>query len=90
MLDLIRITFQLRSKMRCVTSAATVGPKVPIEKKARGSPFLTRSGSHKMILTAYASKKNVVSSRRVRLRDSASAMAAEGTSELCHSTPRNE
>ena len=83
-LDQIRITFQLCAKIRCVTSAATVGPKVPIHKEARGGFFSSRSGSQRMMLTAYAREKYVVSSRSVRLCDSASAMAGEATSGLCH------
>ncbi len=83
-LDQIRTTFQLRSKIRCVTSAATVGPKVPIERKAGGSLFSTRIGIHRTALTAYASGKYVASSRSVRLRDSAPVIADEDTSGLCH------
>src|SRR5947207_12553804 len=80
--DHIRTALQLRSKIRWVTSAASVGPTVPNDRKAGETLPRIRTGDQRTRLMPYASKKNVVSSRRIRLFDSASALASEATPPL--------
>lgn len=80
--DHIRTALQLRSKIRWVTSAASVGPIVPSDRKTGETRPPIRTGNHRTRLIPYASKKYVVSSRRIRLFDSASALAIEATSPL--------
>ena len=80
--DHIRTALQLRSKIRWVTSAARVGPTVPSDRNARETLPPIRTGNQRTRLMLYASKKYVLSSRRIRLLDSASALAIDTTSPL--------
>src|ERR1035438_8532731 len=80
--DHTRTALQLRSKLRWVTSAASVGPTVPSDRRAGEALPPIRAGNQRTRLMPYASKKYVVSSRRSRLFDSASALGIAAPSPL--------
>src|ERR1700722_5362186 len=53
----IRTALQLRVKIQCVASAASVGPNVPMEREKRERLLPSSMGSQRMRLNPYASTK---------------------------------